>query len=442
MKSIRLFLIIIILSTITLMVFLSALSGYRDSMTMAEQLFDSKLVNKADIISMMFSAPHPEAQETKHIIATSDMYSFQIWQDSLLLSHSLNTPKSPIAHFKPGFQDGNFLNHRWRIYSVYNQISNVWVFTAERMDIRYDLAENIILEAVVPVVIMIPILGILIWTIVSYGLLPLKKLATELSTKRADDLSPLSIEKQPVELIQVVNSTNDLLLRLKSSFLREKRFAADAAHELRTPISAIKVHLYNLSKIIPADEHSLMQLNLAVDRMGHLVEQILNLNHTAPEHYISRFTTTDIYDLAQEIIIREHRSFEEKNLQLALQGEHCNIEGEPHALDILLQNLLTNACKYTPQDGSVLVSISCNARTVQLQVEDSGPGVAKEQYNRLFDRFYRLDGDCHKSGTTGCGLGLAIVQQIVDLHHATIKLAQSSLAGGLLVTVVFPIEQK
>ncbi|RKZ91118.1 MAG: two-component sensor histidine kinase [Gammaproteobacteria bacterium] len=309
------------------------------------------------------------------------------------------------------------------------------------MDIRYVLAENIVLETILPILLMLPLMGILIWTIISYGLSPLRVLAKELGNKRADDLTPLAIDKQPVELIQVVNSTNDLFNRLKAAFLREKRFASDAAHELRTPISAIKIHLHNLSHLIPEDESSFKQLKLSVDRMGHLVEQILNLNRTSTEQYSARFNSFDLYDLVQEIIINEYEHFAEKNLKIALEGEHCQLEGDKFSLEILVQNLLSNAYKYTPEGGSVLLNVgldkTADTSNIILQVEDSGPGVPEDQYERLFDRFYRLDGDCHASGTIGCGLGLAIVQQIVELHHAKIILGKSGFPSGLLVQIVF-----
>jgi len=437
MNSIKTFLLIVTLASLTLMIFLSALNGYRDSLIKAEQLFDSELADKAQLLSISLSDTSIK-RNIEQKKTNIDFFVFQVWKDNKLILHSLQSPSNAIAPFQQGFNDRNFLSHRWRTYSHYNQDSDLWILTAERMDIRYSLAENIILESVLPVVIMLPLLGILIWTIISYGLSPLRKLAGELGSKRADDLSPLAIDKQPVELKQVVNSTNDLLYRLKSSFQREKRFASDAAHELRTPISAIKIHLHNLSKNIPAEDHSFKQLQLSVDRMGHLVEQILDLNRTSHEKYITRFKTLDLYNLAQEVIAREYPQFDKKNLQIALEGEHCDIEGDPFALDVLLQNLLTNACKYTPEGGSVLVSVLVDKANVELLVQDSGPGVPEEQYKRLFDRFYRLNGDCHDSGTLGCGLGLAIVKQIVELHHAKISLGHSSFSSGLLVNIEFP----
>jgi len=454
MKSIRTFLIIIILSAITLIAFIAALHGYRDSMDKAEQLFDSELVDKAQLLSLVFSLENIKSAkpvllkneginsilENNHSLAESKVFAYQIWQGDQLLLRSAHIPETPIAQFKQGFQDINFLNHRWRTYSYYNQPSDRWILTAERMDIRYVLAENIVLETILPVVLMLPVLGFIIWTIVSYGLSPLRHLSQALSNKRADDLTPLSMEKQPVELNQVVTSINDLLHRLKVSFLREKHFASDAAHELRTPISAIKIHLHNLSKIVSSEEHSFAQLESSVERMEHLVEQILNLNRTSPEQYITHFTDVDIYNLAQEIIAREYHQFEKKNLQIELQGEHCPVSGDNFALDVLLQNLLTNACKYTPENGSVLVSVIKEKNNIKLQVQDSGPGVPEEQYERLFDRFYRLNGDRHASGTTGCGLGLAIVKQIVELHNARVTFGRSTFPSGLSVTINFPVE--
>lgn len=445
MKSIRYFLIIVLLASMTLLIFISALNGYRDSMKKAEQLFDSQLKDKAQLISITFSAS--QLDKTMEVISADIRsikiadFAFQVWFDNHLLLHSTNTPLRPIIRFEEGFFDVNFSNNRWRVYGSYHQSLKLWIFTAERADLRYIIAENIILESVLPVVIMLPVLGILIWLIISYGLSPLTKLAQELGNKQVDDLSPIKIDQQPIELIQLINSTNDLFRRLKASFSREKRFASDAAHELRTPISAIKIHLHNLSqqngKNLYKKQYNFNELKLSVNRMEHLVEQILNLNRISPDQYSSQFKAIDLNSLAQEVIAREYLQFENKQIQLALEGVPAILQGEFFALDVLLQNLLTNACKYTPENGSVLVSILNKKSEIILKIEDSGPGVPESQYERLFDRFYRLDGDCHASNTIGCGLGLSIVQQIVELHQAKIILGRSKKLNGLSVTIIF-----
>lgn len=401
-------------------------------MAEAEKLFDNELKATAALLSATYT---PDSSNFREI--NTEQYAFQIWQDGKLILRSIHMPDTPIANFDIGYQEHNFNQHRWRTFSYFDESKRRWILTAQRTDIRYILAENVIIKSIFPALLTLPLGGLLIWSIVGYGVSPLKKLSEQLSRKRADDLSPLAVDKQPVELTQVVRSTNDLLSRLKASFQREKQFAADAAHELRTPISVLKVHLHNLEKKVPADEHNFQQIKSATDRMGHLIEQILILNRTTPDQYITRFTKIDLYKLTQEVMANEYAQFEAKNLRLELDGDRCMLEGDQFALETLIQNLLTNACKYTPEGGTVLVAISCAENIVKLQFQDSGPGVPVDQYQRLFDRFYRLDGDRHASGTVGCGLGLSIVKHIADMHKATIELGDSSFDSGLSVTVIF-----
>ncbi len=468
MKSIRTFLTIVIMSSITLMVFLNTLNGYQDSVDKAEQLFDTELVDKAHLLLVAFSSIRNNDNNGLYVtqkepmnLLSNKFFAFQVWQNKNLLLSSPNADTKAIGQFNDGFQKNNFLGHRWRVYAQYNQAADLWIFTSERMDIRYMISENIILQSIFPVVIMLPVLALIVWFIISFGLRPLKNLSHALSTKRADDLSTLSISKQPIELIQVVSSINDLFARLREAFLREKRFASDAAHELRTPISAIKIHLHNLAHQLPENEPSFIQLNASVKRMGHLVEQILNLNRTTLEQYTNKFASIDLYVLAQNVIANNYQQFEQKNIQIELksmsQNETCCIMGDMHTLEILLNNLLSNACKYIPDNAFVWISIFCDKETQTpiIQIMDSGPGVSEDKYQRLFDRFYRLDGDRHASGTSGCGLGLAIVKQIADLHQAAIHFSatdysqlvinqntNTTMGKGLSIKIVFPKEHK
>jgi len=443
MKSIRLFLIVVMLASITLMIFLSALHGYRLSMTEAHQLFDIKLADTAHFLSVTHNGYDADDSSVVDTRSTA----FQIWKDGKLLLRSSHTSVEPIALFTEGYGENNFSNHRWRTYSLYDVRYARWILTAERTDLRYSLAENIIIESVLPVVFIIPLGGLLIWIIVSYGLSPLRKLVTQLENKKADDLSALTVDKQPVELIKLVNSTNDLLHRLETSFQREKHFASDAAHELRTPISALKIHLHNLLKSkandsISQHQQSIDELKSATDRMAHLVEQILVLNRTTPEQFFNRLEPIDLYALAQSVIIKMYDDFEKAKILLELQGETATVDGDRFALETLIHNLLSNACKYTPQGGSVILQVTPLADGVLLKIEDSGPGIPQDQHQRIFDRFYRLDGDRHASGQPGCGLGLAIVQHIVELHHADIELSQSSFESGLSVRIKFPVSSR
>jgi two-component system sensor histidine kinase QseC len=432
--SIRIFLVVALLATMTLTVFISALHGYRASMSEAQTLFDTKLADAAQLLAIMHGHDLPD--NDRH--DTARQFAFQVWDDGVLRQHSENAPLTPMAPLVAGYDHHNFGSYRWRTYVLPDPPTRRWIITAERVDVRNELAENVILKSVVPVVIALPLAGLLIWFVVGHGLAPLRRLADHLRDKKADDLGPLPLDEQPRELMQVVTSVNDLLRRLDASFQREKRFAADAAHELRTPLSAMKIHLHNLARDLPEHNHNLQRLETATSRMQNVIEQVLALHRTAPDAFMLRFTPVDLHALAQEYMARKYAQFEARQQQLELDGERACVAGDRFALETLLQNLLDNACKYTPPGGRIQVSVRQAGERVVLRVQDSGPGIPAEQYERIFDRFYRLDGDQHASGVIGCGLGLSIVRHIAELHHANITVGESAFASGLSVSVSFP----
>jgi len=421
----------------TLGIFISALHGYRSGISNAQKIFDSELADTAQMLSVVRGDYRPG--DTAALETTR--YVFQIWQDGTLLLRSANSPEILIAPLKGGFHDRNFNNHRWRTYSLYSELTGHWVITAERLDIRNSLAENIVLESVLPVLALLPVLAVVIWIVVGRGLAPLQWLANILGHKRADDLTTIPLENQPVELTRLTGSVNDLLSRLEASFEREKQFTANAAHELRTPVSALKIHLHNLSEELPDGEERLQALVAVTDRMGHLIEQILALHRTTNDQFIANFTDLDLYALVQDIIVGEYASLEDKDQQLEFRGVTSLLRADRFALETLVQNLLGNAVKYTPEGGSILITItdSCGAKI--LSVEDSGPGIPEDQYESVFNRFQRIGGDLGTSGAPGCGLGLSIVRQIVELHQAQITLGKSGELGGLSVSILFSGKQ-
>jgi two-component system sensor histidine kinase QseC len=432
MSSIRIFLVVVLLATITLTVFLSALHGYRSSMEQAQQQFDIKLSDTAHLLA------NTKSRHADGIAKTAIQFGFQVWEDGVLQQRSANVPDTPISRFETGFHYSNFGNYRWRTYAWHAPGQQRWVITAERVDLRSELGEGIILKSVLPVVASLPVIGLLIWIIVGYGLSPLRQLANRLGNKRMDELGALPIERQPQELIRLITSINDLLRRLDISFEREKRFAADAAHELRTPISALKIHLHNLAQDLPPGNHHLQQLEQAAERMGKAVEQILTLNRIAPDQFKAQFSNLDLHALVQQCIADHYNQFDSRRQTVELEGHSTRVHGDRFALQTLVQNLLDNAAKYTPEGGQIRVQVEQDASTVRLMVEDSGPGIPSGQFSRVFDRFYRLGGDQHASGVTGCGLGLSIVRQIAELHQASVALAHSGFTSGLRVTVTFP----
>jgi len=346
--------------------------------------------------------------------------------------------KQLIAPLQQVFSEINFGGYRWRTYALFNNQKNLWVIVAERLDIRFDLADKIILKSLTPIIFGIPLATLLIWVVIGQAFKPLSQLSNALKIKRENDLSALEIEHSYEEVEHVVQSTNSLLKRLALSFEREKNFASDVAHELRTPLSILKMDLFNLTNKYGKDNQNLGRLNHSVDRMEHLVQQILTLYRTTPDQFMTTFTTFDLHALSQKVIAEHYESFEKKSQSIELDGKLCLLDGDQAALKVLLTNLIENANKYTPDGGKIRVHVLEKQDSIILQVEDSGSGIPESQHKRIFDRFYRIDGDCHSSNEQGCGLGLSIVKHIVQLHKAHITLLPSSFDTGLLVRVEFP----
>jgi two-component system sensor histidine kinase QseC len=437
LKSIRRYLVIILLSAITLINFLSAVQGYRGGMSQAEQTFDQQMINVAQIIADIDSFEDHELPEM-----VADTLVYQIWTvNGVLLERTRNAPFELITQLESGFNFANFANYRWRTYAMFDEHHHHWVLLAQRMDIRYEMADRIIVESILPVVIGIPVAGLIIWFFVGSGLSPLYKLASQLHKKHVEDLTPLKLDNPPQELAQVLHSVNQLMQRLSDSVTREKRFASDAAHELRTPISVLKIHLHNLLHDHPELKSQTAEFQSSLDRLEHLVDQMLALYRCAPDQYIAKFETVDLYKLAQDVIAQQYQSIEQRQQTIELLGNSVEISANSFAIETLIQNLLSNAVKYSPEGSELRIETGMLNGQAYIRVEDSGPGIKQENRAQVFERFYRVVEDTDtlsNSPVTGCGLGLAIVQNIAHQHHARIELSDSSYVSGLAVTVIFP----
>ncbi|MFT5482049.1 MAG: two-component system sensor histidine kinase QseC [Halieaceae bacterium] len=434
MNSIRIYLVSVLLATFSLVTFLAALNGYRSSMAEAETLMDRQLADSSYLLSL---APIPVARIG--VEAGFNDHAFQIWAGSILSTHSPNVGTEAITPFEEGFRYANFGGYRWRTMTRRAR-GGTWIMVAERTDIRQQQVENIVLKSIMPLIWWLPVSGVLVWVIVSRGLRPLRELVAQIDRKDIHDFTPLYAPQPTLELSRIVSSTNALLARLAAAFEREKHFADNAAHELRTPLSALKVHLYNLRSELPTDSEALRFVNESVDRMQHLIEQILDLNRTNPDAFKAQCSNLDLHALVQKVTAETYPVFLNKNQSLELFGEPLMMSGDGLMLETMVQNILDNAAKYTPAGGQIKLTITREKGAPKLVVEDSGPGIPVEAKDRVFERFYRLGGDRHKSGTLGCGLGLAIVQHIAVLHNATIVLDESCFDSGLSFAVTFPAD--
>lgn len=438
MNSITRFLVSIIISVLTLVTFSAAIRGYNVSMNKASYLFDKDLQLMADTIRSL-----PTTKDNQQLIKLhqQDHLAFQIWHHDQLVLRTDNTPNTAIGPLEDkGFYEQNFSGKRWRVYATYEARNERFILVAQSIDERFSVAEQLIVAAMSPLIVSIPFLALLIFFLIGAGLKPLRKLSDRLDSKKSDDFSEVQLTNVPVELNPVVSKLNSLLSRLGASFQRERRFASDAAHELRTPLSVLTISLHNLANELKEQNLDTAQakaLNKGVERMGHVIEQMLMLNRTNPDTFMQQFSTFSLDALIREQIGDFYPKLEEKEQTIEFYGQNVLLTGDETSVGILIFNLLSNANKYIPVHGKIVLSSEYREQQAILIIEDSGPGIPEQEYEHVFQRFYRIGGDRHNSNESGCGLGLAIVKQICDLHHARIELSRSESLGGLRITIFF-----
>ncbi|MFZ4076763.1 MAG: ATP-binding protein, partial [Legionellaceae bacterium] len=352
---------------------------------------------------------------------------------------------SPVApHIQFGFIHNGFTNivkddQKWRIFSTDNKQTGARVILAERDDTRNELGKRIAQDDLYIMLLTFPLSGLLIWIIIGRGLDSLDRVAEEVANRAPSHLEPVNLQNVPQEIKPVIDELNNLFKRLQNGFEREKRFTADAAHELRTPLAAIKAQAQVAlnSQHIDEKNAALQKLIASVNRSTHIVQQLLTMSKLVPE--VPENTTFDTVDLARatrDILAMLAHAAIEKTVELEFKQETDApfVSGNPTILGILIRNLVDNAIRYVKDQGSVLVRVYEENQQIVLEVSDNGPGIPKELHARVFERFYRVLGN----KSTGSGLGLAIVQQICTMHHAHIKLSTPDLGTGLIVRVYFP----
>jgi two-component system OmpR family sensor kinase len=286
---------------------------------------------------------------------------------------------------------------------------------------------------------MMPILMLVVWWVVSGSLQPVARVRSQVASRQADDLSPVSENGLPDEVQPLVQELNLLFGRVKTAFETQQHFVADAAHELRTPLAALKLQVQSLERSDNPEARmvAVRRLTAGIERATRLVEQLLVLarQEASATGGVAR-REVDLAEMARRAVADLVGLAQAKGVDLGLyQAEAASVEGQPEALGILLRNLVDNAVKYTPGGGTVDISVRKVAGAVQLAVEDSGPGIPPEERERVFDRFYRVPG----SEAAGSGLGMAIIKAIADRHGAKLTLGQSERLGGLCATVTFPV---
>lgn len=423
--SIQRYLLIVILSVVTLASFGAALQGYKASKTKLNQVFDEEMRSFA--IALL----HSPIKEASTNAALHSIFPYQIWLKNKLRLKSDNSPEVMITNAERGFSDRSFLGKRWRVFVLVEH--DIKVIVAQPINQRFESVEQVLLEAILPIVYAIPLIGLLVFFAIKRSLKPLTLLSKQLKKKSASDLSPITVKENSEELKPIEQTLNNLLERLNDSFEREKRLSGDAAHELRTPISVLKITAHNLMIAFESnriERKHIDELNENTVRMAHVIEQIIALNRTTPENFEQNKVELDLRELLQGVISDNFEKIEQSQQTISLNAKPVYILGDKFSLEILFDNLIKNANKYSGNNTNIRISVEEYLGNAEVVVEDSGAGIPSEQLEKVFHRFYR--GKQHVE--TGSGLGLSIVKHVVDLHNGQIKLMTSEL-GGLKVVI-------
>ena len=467
MISIRRRLVIVLISLIILIGSITVFLSYKDAHHEVGELFDAQLAQSARVLDALFLHQINKANVTSseleniqniidHITVLDDpgyfgltkeeaiestLYerkiAFQIWDaSSNLIVHSASAPQTPLSVISLkdkllGYFNENIKGKRWRVFSIKTDDKRYLMQVGEQYEIRDELTKDISTQLIRTSVISIPILIVFIWLAISKSLSPLGRIATEVTKRNKENFNSLDIENTPIEIAPLTESINNLLLRLKIAFEKEQQFTDEAAHELRTPLAALKTQAQVAlsSNDDKEKSHALEKIIEGVDRASHLVNQMLVIARLG--EFLNHTDTLFLHSFVSEILEQYQRQLDEKNLSITLNGsDDVTVTSNPDGLTILFNNLLDNAIKYSPENSQVSISIHNNNYT-SMTIENSSQAIASDELERVFDRFYRVPG----TGVVGCGLGLAISKQISEMMNIKLSIENNSNECGVVTTL-------
>lgn len=442
LPSIQSRLILLVLGALLVVELVTAWTGYRRALHEADELLDAQLAQYAQI---MLSLAHESRDDEVKLpdIETHPYQSklmFQIWDMKGGPRLMLRSPEAP--HQWPqgvktsGYSEASLAGHAWRFFVAKGQNGYV-VLAAHDLHIHQELASQIALSNMAPYLLAVPILVLLLLLAIRRGLEPLHALAADLSERDPQRLDELPEAGLPRELRPPVRAMNQLFGGIRMAMDKKRRFTSDAAHELRTPIAAMRAQLQVAERTPDPEERqaAIAKALRGTTRMAHLVAQLLALARLEAETADKPDAEVNLSDLLQDVVVELAPQAESRGIQVKIDTEpNCVLTGNAELLRVLLRNLLDNAIRYVPGGGKVRVGLALEKGHVVLAVEDNGPGVAVEERDKIGQRFHRFGAQT----VEGVGLGLSIVRRIAELHGAELAFGDGLEGRGLGVRVDFP----
>jgi two-component system, OmpR family, sensor kinase len=433
--SLRARLLGLLLLAIVLTALAQAFIVYREARAEADGIFDYHMQQMAQALRTGVSMPALPSLDDELTGSESFDFLVQVWSNDGLSMFQSRAGALLPQRAVLGFSEVRVHGTPYRVYSMQTRSHVIQV--AQDLGPRRAMARNLALRTVLPILWMAPLLMLVAWWAVSASLRPVARVREQVAMREADDLSGVVEDGLPDEIRPLVHELNLLFGRVRNAFDAQQHFVSDAAHELRSPLAALRLQAQGLQRARDdaARQLALDRLLAGIDRATRLVEQLLMLaRQQASASTGVPLVPVDLVACVRQGVAEASAQAQSKHIDLGLcRADPGQISGQPDALGILLRNLLDNALKYTPESGSVDVSVQREGADMVLTVDDSGPGIEAADRERVLDRFYRVQG----AAGSGSGLGLAIVHAIAQSHGASLSLGRAEALGGLRVQLRF-----
>jgi len=416
-----------------------AVYTYFDIRHESEELLDAHLAQSASLI--LAQAEHAiEEIEMEHAPQFKEGHrvAFQLWErGEKLRLHSKNAPNTLLSSTTTGFSDSVVNGQEWRVFSAWTRHHENLVQVAERNDSRQDITHAMTLNMLLPLMIALPMLGLLVWIAVARSLSPLTRLGHEVARRDAANLEPLQPRGAPGEIMPLIDNLNTLFARVARLIEHERRFTADAAHELRTPLAALMTQA-QVARAATANAERNRALDNVIagcGRAARIVDQMLTLARLEPDTALGTRDVLDLRALAQSLVADVAPAALQQGVDIEFSDcTETPVSGNGDLIRIALRNLIDNAVRYSPKGTRVKVTIGPAGDFASAKVMDQGPGLSPEDYAKVGQRFYRVPGNA----AAGSGLGLSIARRIAELHGGTVELRGNSGGAGLTAELRLP----
>jgi two-component system, OmpR family, sensor histidine kinase QseC len=456
--SLKRFFIVSLLGLLGLSILITILITRQVTVKQVDELYDAQMAQTSRVLQSFLNRPIDEldydnlnstllgalnhftdqGNDQRH--STGHGYenklAVQLWdEEGNLLVKTPTAPMYLLSPLEKGYSFAHYQQHNWHTFTQYMPQNQLWIVLAEREDIRDELIQQSLISALGGLFFAAIFMGICLIWVIKRGLRPLTTISQQLAERDLDKLASISLDSStPEELIPVVNSINQMMHRVSSAVEIERRFLGDVAHELRTPLSALKLNtqLGLQSSSLEQTKNQLAKILIGINHSNRLIQQLLTLARLDPKA-LGEKTGLNLFDVLMQSIqdlngqtvylqAESHvLHLPDHHIQFDEKLKHTDITAHPVLISVLFRNLIDNACRYSPKGSTIQLKVEQNEQQTCVSVIDNGPGIAREKLNMLGKRFFRAESDQKSADQSGSGLGLSIVARIVELHQGHLE---------------------